>query len=158
MDTFFTICWRLVVDHLMARQVSETSSGKQTRLQVNPAAVQERQEQVLFWQIWSGDATASHLDLWITHSLVATQWLLLCPKNKFSAFVQARPTHSGCFSRSSPSPTFARWNIVAWIFFHFCLLHVLFSGSIGAVLDAAVWYDAPYLTKNRLKFSLVRKL
>lgn len=47
-----------------SRQVSETSSGKQTRLQVNPA-VQERQE-------------------------------------------QARPTHSGCFSRSSPSPTFAR--------------------------------------------------
>jgi len=47
-----------------SRQVSETSSGKVTRLQVNPA-VQERQE-------------------------------------------QARPTHSGCFSRSSPSPTFAR--------------------------------------------------
>jgi len=49
-----------------SRQVSETCSGKQTRLQVNPA-VQERPEQV-----------------------------------------QARPTHSGCFSRSSPSPTFAR--------------------------------------------------
>jgi len=47
-----------------SRQVSETSSGKTTRLQVNPA-VQERQE-------------------------------------------QARPAHSGCFSRSSPSPTFAR--------------------------------------------------
>lgn len=148
--------------------MSETSSGKPTRLQVNPAA-QERQEQVNFFPIAKIIETVS------------------CGDND----LQVRPTHSGCFSRSSPSPTFARsgwnveWNVTnifscnssgsmfvksVWLMHNMHMAKDLYSnfickvlgifpfpGSIGAVLGAAEWYDALYLTRNGLKIILVSK-